>query len=257
MMVSLMSDADLSDNGTTPNYGNEIGTEEDDAVVSHTLDLPVAARGSQEGTLSGGALFTTFTGAVSTADLSYSEVGIIDLSANLADNDYLGSGQDIQGNVQNVGRFIPDHFTLTSASVSPMCSAATDFTYLGEPFPISFMLEAKNTSGAITENYHGDFVKLAAEHFAPDSVFHGVQDVAAAADVDLSLRAQSIDSSFGVVFDDFADFSPGVGSVMGTLVINRENDGLGVDGAPDGPYTLRIGTSFSQTGMAWRSSLAA
>ena len=238
-------DADLSDNGTTPNYGNEIGTEEDDAVVSHTLDLPVAARGSQEGTLSGGALFTTFTGAVSTADLSYSEVGIIDLSANLADNDYLGSGQDIQGNVQNVGRFIPDHFTLTSASVSPMCSAATDFTYLGEPFPISFMLEAKNTSGAITENYHGDFVKLAAEHFAPDSVFHGVQDVAAAADVDLSLRAQSIDSSFGVVFDDFADSSPGVGSVTGTLVINRENDGLGVDGAPDGPYTLRIGTSFS------------
>lgn len=239
------SDADLSDNGTTPNYGNEIGTEEDDAVVSHTLDLPVAARGSQEGTLSGGALFTTFTGAVSTADLSYSEVGIIDLAANLSDNDYLGSGQDIQGNVQNVGRFIPDHFTLTSASVSPMCTAATDFTYLGEPFPVSFMLEAKNSAGTITQNYHGDFVKLAAEHFAPDSVFHGVQDVAAAADVDLSSRTQSIDSSFGVVFDDFGDASPGVGSIMGTLVVNRENDGVGVDGAPDGPFILRIGTSIA------------
>ena len=240
-------DSDLSNNRRTANYGNEIGSAENDVIVTHALDLPAAARGSREGVLSGGNTFTNFVRGVATADLSYDEVGIIDLTARLADNNYLGSGQDVQGNVQNVGRFTPNHFTLTLPSVTAMCTAATDFTYMGEPFPVSFVLEARNLAGAITQNYIGDFVKLAASRFAPDTVFHAVQDRDSAADVDYSSRAQSIDSSFSVSFDDFGESNPGVGTVMGRVVFNRENDGLLVDGAPDGPFTLRIGTSITDS----------
>lgn len=241
------ADADLSDNGTTPNYGSEISTSESNAVVSHALEAPVAAKGSREGTLTGGSGFDDFTAAVATSNLSYSEAGIIDLSAELADLDYLGSGQNIQGNVQNVGRFIPDHFTLSSPSLSAMCTPGNDFTYMGEPFPVSFILEARNASGVITQNYIGDFTKLPASRFAPDSVFHGVQDVSAAADLDLTSRVQSIDSAFSIAWDDFGDSAPGTGAVMGTLVFNRENDGLLVDGAPDGPFALRFGTSVTDS----------
>lgn len=240
-------DADLSNNGTTPNYGNETGSIEADAVVTHALQVPVAAIGSRDGVLTGGAAFTAFTGAVSTSDLSFGEVGIIELVANLADNDYLGSGQDIQGNVQKVGRFTPNHFTLSAPSISAACTPATDFTYMGERFPVSFILEARNASGAITENYINGFVKLPATRFAPDSVFHGVEDNSAAPDIDYSSRVQSIDAAFSVDFEDFGESAPGTGSIMGTLVFNRENDGLGVDGAPDGPFILRIGTSITDS----------
>lgn len=240
-------DADLSDNGTTPNYGNEISAAESNAVVSHTLEAPVAAKGSREGTLTGGSGFDDFTAAVATSNLSYSEVGIIDLTAELADLDYLGSGENIQGNVQNVGRFIPDHFTLSTPSLSAMCTPANDFTYMGEPFPVSFVLEARNADGVVTQNYIGDFTKLPAGRFAPDSVFHGVQDQPAAADLDFSSRVQSIDSEFSIAWDDFGDSAPGTGAVLGTLVFNRENDGLLVDGAPDGPFSLRFGTSVTDS----------
>lgn len=197
--------------------------------------------------LTGGAAFTAFTGAVSTSNLSFSEVGIIELVANLADNDYLGSGQDIQGNVQQVGRFTPNHFTLSAPSISAACTPATDFTYMGERFPVSFILEARNASGAITENYINGFVKLPATRFAPDSVFHGVEDNSAAPDIDYSSRVQSIDADFTADFDDFGESAPGTGSIMGTLVFNRENDGVGVDSAPDGPFILRIGTSITDS----------
>ena len=132
-------------------------------------------------------------------------------------------------------------------SISAACTPATDFTYMGERFPVSFILEARNASGAITENYTNGFVKLPATRFAPDSVFHGVEDNSAAPDIDYSSRVQSIDAAFSVDFDDFGESAPGTGSIMGTLVFNRENDGLGVDGAPDGPFILRIGTSITDS----------
>ncbi|CAN0511885.1 unnamed protein product, partial [Discosporangium mesarthrocarpum] len=156
-------------------------------------------------------------------------------------------GQDVQGNVVNVGRFYPDNFNLTASVAAEVCSSGDPFTYMGQRFPVSFILEARNADDVITQNYIRGFVKIAGSDFDADSVFQGVDDVASAADVDYSDRVLSVDGSFNVIFDDFGDTSPGTGAVTGTLIFSRENDGVGVDGAPDGPFTVRLGTNVEDS----------
>lgn len=56
------------------------------------------------------------------------------------------------------GRFIPDHFTLTSGSVTPACAdtnpATRDFTYMGQArLGMAYRLEARNGADGITQNY--------------------------------------------------------------------------------------------------------
>jgi MSHA biogenesis protein MshQ len=84
------------------------------------------------------------------------------------------------GNIANtatIGRFSPDHYAVASSpapvitprsDISSACEAnlaASDstfvpFSYMGEPFNISFTLDAMNASGAITQNYQGNYVKF-------------------------------------------------------------------------------------------------
>ncbi len=239
------SDANLTDNAPTPNYGNELAAAENDIVITHQLVEPVAAVGVRDGTLGGGTAFNTFTAGTDTNDLTFDEVGIISLTAELADNDYLNGGEDVQGNVVRVGRFYPDNFALSSAAAAAVCSAGNDFTYMGQRFDVSFVLEARNASDVTTQNYIDGFVKLAGSDFNPDSVFHGVEDIVSAADIDRSTRLTSVDGSFSVLFDGIMDASPGFATVSGTLVFERENDGVGVDGAEDGPFVIRLGTSIA------------
>jgi MSHA biogenesis protein MshQ len=76
------------------------------------------------------------------------------------------------GNTGNVtlGRFIPDHFTITGASIinrvdmggGTGCSPGSGFTYMGEPMKVSFNLNAVNAGGTITQNYVGSYAKLSA-----------------------------------------------------------------------------------------------
>lgn len=53
------------------------------------------------------------------------------------------------------GRFIPDHFTLVSGSVTPSCTGTTrNFTYMGQArLGVAYQLEARNGSDAKTVNY--------------------------------------------------------------------------------------------------------
>lgn len=53
------------------------------------------------------------------------------------------------------GRFIPDRFTLTTASVTPSCTGTTrNFTYMGQPrLGIAYRLEARNAADGVTRNY--------------------------------------------------------------------------------------------------------
>ncbi len=71
------------------------------------------------------------------------------------------------GNPQSsyFGRFIPDHFALSSGSITDRsaiatCAAAT-FTYMGEKMQPTFVLTARNGLNATTVNYVGDFARLA------------------------------------------------------------------------------------------------
>ncbi|MES2318330.1 MAG: DUF6701 domain-containing protein [Pseudomonadota bacterium] len=62
------------------------------------------------------------------------------------------------------GRFIPDNFAVSDATISnrsaiAACSAST-FSYLGEAFKPVFTLTAKNGDGDTTTNYDGAFARL-------------------------------------------------------------------------------------------------
>ncbi|MCC7412501.1 MAG: LamG domain-containing protein [Gammaproteobacteria bacterium] len=215
--------ADLDDNTTTPNFGQE--TVPVDIDISHSLRLPVAPGAT--GTLTGGNSITGFGGGgeppgTTTATLAFSEVGIIDLHATLSD--YLGVGNaDTTSTERDVGRFYPDRFAV-SANVPLLrdeCSAGADpFTYLDQPFYYAIApqltVTALNTGGAPTLNYGGSgterFWKLAttlprnyADQSGAAATFSDVQDptVTLAGDTDfdgagtLTLDAGTLGDRFG------------------------------------------------------------
>ena len=145
-----------SGGATTPNFGRESPAE--GVLLSPTLLLPAAGNA---GTLSNATIAgTSFaSGVASVSNLAYSEVGIIQLAARIADADYLGTGQVSGSASANIGRFVPSRFTLTPGTASGACSAA--FTYLGQDgLGSSFNLRAENSSGTVTQNYAGSFAKL-------------------------------------------------------------------------------------------------
>ena len=157
--------ADLSGNGATPAFGQEPAGARDTVALTSALVLPSAA-GSVHPGLAGTTNISSFISGAGSAITSYGEVGIIAISATLADNSYLGSNNVI-GSIPLVGRFYPDHFT--AAHNSPTLRDGSggwscDFTYQGQAF--GFAVEpqvtftAINTSGNPTLNYTGDFWKL-------------------------------------------------------------------------------------------------
>jgi MSHA biogenesis protein MshQ len=137
-----------SSNTATPNFGKESSPE--GIVLSHNLVAPNTASGGTIGILGGsllasGSQFTN--GATQITDLSWDDVGIISLTANIDDGDYMGVG-DVSSTSANVGRFTPDHF---STAVTPACSSATPFTYSGQHADVT--ISALDASEDITANY--------------------------------------------------------------------------------------------------------
>jgi MSHA biogenesis protein MshQ len=107
-----------------------------------------------------------FTNGVATMNnLSWGEVGLITLTANLTSGSYLGSALTATGTSGNVGGFIPDHLdtAVVATATTPMpCPAGltcptqyNGFVYSGQPF--SVQVTAKNLAGGTTTNYHGAF----------------------------------------------------------------------------------------------------
>lgn len=139
------SGAILHDNTTTTSFNAA-------TTLSPTLVLP---SGGTTGTISGGNSLTGFSSGSLTSNISYSEVGIIDISA-LSSN-YLSSGRNISGTVSNVGRFVPDHFLLNGFLLYPGCNT---FTYMGQTFSVSLDFSARNASNTVTQNYHGSFARI-------------------------------------------------------------------------------------------------
>jgi uncharacterized repeat protein (TIGR01451 family) len=73
------------------------------------------------------------------------------------------------GNTANTaffGRFTPDNFTVSGASLTNrddlVCSPASAFTYMNEPIGLAFTLTARNAAGSVTQNYTSasSFAKL-------------------------------------------------------------------------------------------------
>lgn len=110
----------------TPNFGQESTPE----GVKLTAVL-LAPAGGDPGVLSckassagcivlGGA--TNFSsGATTITDLAWDDVGIIQIMPKVADADYLGTGEVGTPTASgNIGRFIPDHFTVNPDAVNPI-----------------------------------------------------------------------------------------------------------------------------------------
>ena len=152
---------------TTTNYANSPTT---------TLSTCVGtACTASFGTL---AVVTAFvSGTLTSNSATYTEVGSFGLTlqdqtfANVDAADSSTAERYITSPTINVGRFVPDHFALTTiganapaltnrSEVSPPCSPASVFTYMAEPMSISFQLMAQNASGTTTVNYAGALARL-------------------------------------------------------------------------------------------------
>lgn len=100
---------------------------------------------------------TSFSSGVSSYNsASYSEVGLINL--DLRDNAYGDASMTVSGDVIDIGRFIPDHYTLDASNVSGWCDNGTQtFTYMDQPqLNINYQLQAQNAAGDVTLNYFDD-----------------------------------------------------------------------------------------------------
>jgi MSHA biogenesis protein MshQ len=133
----------------TPNFDNK--DLNDALAIKHSVTLAVAChkQGGSTGTVTPAA--PAFSDGVASVNASWSDVGQIDLSANLSD--FLGTGLGATGTTNtlgagkcsgNVGPFIPAYYRLT-------LSDSRTWYYSGEPLPL--LVSAMNKAGALTLNY--------------------------------------------------------------------------------------------------------
>jgi hypothetical protein len=126
-----------------PNFGKEISPE------SVKLTPANAVAGMVSPPAINGNFGSFNAGRASGSSFTWNEVGILTLTPQIADGNYLGAG-DVVGTVSGkLGRFYPDHFDTT---LTPACSAGA-FTYSGQP--LTLVVSALNASGGLTLNYAG------------------------------------------------------------------------------------------------------
>ncbi|WDE14012.1 DUF6701 domain-containing protein [Thalassomonas haliotis] len=131
---------------------------------------------------------TSFDNGSSTyKNASYSEVGLINL--DVRDSNYANSAMTVSGSAIDIGRFIPDHFTLVEnpAEVVGWCgNGVNNFTYMGqEQLQVNYVLEARNKAEGVTKNYF--------DHVAPE------QDYAKAS---VALVAENNNNGDGATYPD-------------------------------------------------------
>ncbi|SFB77457.1 LamG domain-containing protein [Pseudoalteromonas denitrificans] len=146
-------EAKNEDGVTTDNF-NHADINISNLLWKHDLQLPTLAQGGVAGNLTSPTVNTGFAKGVALYEnASWDEVGIIKLKAELASNSYMGHGNTINGEQENLGRFVPADFNLFSSSVSwlPQCKG---FIYMGQNFTTNYNLQARNTKSIITKNYN-------------------------------------------------------------------------------------------------------
>lgn len=243
----------LSDNPTTPNFGQDSTASTYKVGISSVTVAPPGGFG-----ILSNSDFGSFTnGSQLRIDTTFDEVGVIDLSAELqtlggATANYLGWGTSIFGTVDKVGRFYPASFELQPATVPiisrPQAKAQTamcflpsnDFTYLGEDFAIAGILEAQNALGARTLNYVDAYAKFVDANLVGSFSAYVQQ---AGPDTNLSSRlAPSPTTAPSIAWPannvtDSADRGRGV--LAGNLRFNRQASGV-----EDGPFpAVSVGIS--------------
>lgn len=153
-----------SDRATpTPNFGRETPAE---SVMLRAAQVSPSTLPSPPGQLLGSLTKNgTDPSIASGSGFSWSEVGIISLTPEIADGDYLGAGNVTADPVPYVGRFHPHYFT--TAIAPPMdcdavpttgCPVSRGTPNRGMAYarqPLAVTVTARNGNGEITRNYAG------------------------------------------------------------------------------------------------------
>lgn len=128
----------------TPSFGQESVTPA--IALTHSHAQPTGF-GYSIGVLSPGSLSLFSGGSASISNMSWTEVGRIDLNAKL--NNYLTTGIGISGSTSSaIGPFVPHHFNV---AVTQACS--NNFSYSGQAFTV--VVTALNAGNTVTVNYDG------------------------------------------------------------------------------------------------------
>ena len=201
-----------SDGDLTPSFGLESAAESV-RVSSNTLVAPAGGRNGSTGDVLNGAAFSRTGSATFTATtVRFDEVGIINLIAQIADGDFLGSGAVNATVSANVGRFYPSHFVLSGGAVSGACN---NISYHEQPaISVGVTLEAQNVQNTRVQNYD---VTLAGSSAVSDPLWAAEN---ANDGIPLGARLSIADSSW----------------VAGRFVINDTLASFSRLAAPDGPY---------------------
>lgn len=216
------SDAQIASNPATPNFGQESSPAT--IALSSTLAEPA---GGNSGTLTVGP-FSAFASGAASANVGWSEVGLIDLHARTTS--YLGSGQDVTNSnsgLSGVGRFIPAWFSLQPGvsltnRKAAACSPASSFSYMGEGMGLSFTLTAQNAASQTTQNYTGAFARL--DPTLAASFAFGAKS--GATNLTGRVGASGVSGAW----------ANGQVAVQATLAIGRHNTGADPRDNPDGPF---------------------
>ncbi len=141
--------------------------------LSHEL---VAPSPGSDGSISLNSASIASGGSV-TVSQSVSEVGAFTFNAG-AINDYLGAADaDIaQSNSATLGRFIPAQFSIQDPSLT---ESNGSYSYLMQPFGVSYKIYAQDSGGGLTTNYKDNFAKIGndASHLRYDALLGLVPSV--------------------------------------------------------------------------------
>lgn len=180
-------------------------------------------------------------GVVTTTSATYPDVGSFDLvleDQTFADVDAADTPANvryIRSTPLTVGRFVPDHFAITAASITPRSDIAaclgSAFTYMDERMDLVFTLRAEAFGGALTPNYTGTLAALPLNN--PASYNFGAIDSASPT----PFPPARIDSA--LVASIATPWGAGAAALSVPVAIKRLPN-------PDGPYAaVRIGIAPS------------
>ena len=150
-----------ADGNAVPNFGRESVPE----TIALAATLVAPAGGHEPGIALGSGFGSFVAGAAEATDVSWPEVGSIDIVPSLADGDFLGTGDVTGASHGPVGRFVPHHFdtALNTPLIESACAAGR-FSYLGQPLNYSvaptITVTARALAGELTENYTQDWFRL-------------------------------------------------------------------------------------------------
>ena len=203
-----------TDNATTPNF--QLGP----ISLSPNPVGPKTVLAGSAG-INSFSIVNTDNGNVSIPGQTISEVGVFTFSATPPV--YLGT-TIAPSSSANIGRFYPDHFALSGASINNRIAlgGGANFTYMDESLGLSYTLTAQNIANVTTQNYTtaSGFARLD----TPAELNY------AAADITLPINLTTRLSS-GI---PLMSWTGGVMTIADTARITR-------NATADGPYLLYIG----------------